>query len=65
MSVRLLTTATRRRLEEIISRLGKGETVSLEERIQLKKYSIHIPFIARKVTQAIENRKSLDADGLL
>ena len=65
MTVRLLTTGTRRRLEEIISRLKAGQTVSLKERVHLAKYSIHIPFIARKITQAIQKRKSLDADGLL
>ena len=65
MTVRFLTTATRRRLEEIITRLKTGQTVSLKERIHLKKYSIHIPFIAKKVTQALQYRESLDADGLL
>ncbi|WP_320668215.1 hypothetical protein [Prochlorococcus sp. MIT 1307] len=65
MTVRMLTTETRRRLEEIIERLGKGETVSLKERIQLKKYAIHIPFVAGKVAQAMRRRESLDADGLI
>ncbi len=65
MAVRLLTTETRRRLEEIITRLRTGEAVSLKERIQLEKYAIHIPFIAIKVTQAIQHRESLDADGLI
>ena len=65
MTVRLLTTQTRRRLEAIITRLGKGETVTLKERIHLEKYAIHIPFIARKVTQAIQSRKSLETDGLI
>ena len=65
MTVRSLTTQTRRRLEEIINRLGKGEAVSLEERIQLKKYAVHIPFIANKVTRAIHNRELLYKDGLI
>ena len=65
MSIRLLTTQTRRRLEEIIDRLRKGEDVSLEERIQLKKYAVHIPFLAGKITQAMRTRESLEAEGLL
>tara|TARA_B100000029_G_scaffold488580_1_gene545303 strand:+ start:1245 stop:1442 length:198 start_codon:yes stop_codon:yes gene_type:complete len=65
MTLRMLTTETRRRLEEVLHRLGNGETVSLEERIQLRKYATHIPFIAGKVTQALRRRASLDADGLL
>ncbi len=65
MTVRLLTTETRRRLEEVIERLGKGEEVSLKERIQLKKYATHIPFIAGKVTQALRKQESLNADGLI
>ena len=65
MTVRMLTTETRRRVEEIISRLGKGEVVSLEERIQLKKYAIHIPFVAGKLAQALRKRESLDTEGLI
>ena len=65
MSIRLLTTQTRKRLEEIIVRLGKGDSVSLEERIQLKKYSVHIPFIAGKIAQAMRKRESLDSEGLV
>ncbi|WP_152557485.1 MULTISPECIES: hypothetical protein [unclassified Prochlorococcus] len=53
----MLTTETRRRIEEIIDRLAKGELVTLEERIQLKKYSTHIPFIAGKVNQALRRRE--------
>ncbi len=62
---RMLTTKTRRRVEELISRLATGEPVSLKERIQLKKYALHIPFVAGKVNQALKNRESLDKDGLL
>ena len=65
MTVRMLTTETRRRLEKIIDRLGKGEPDSLEERIQLKKYAIHIPFVASKVTQAVRRRELLELDGLI
>ncbi len=65
MTVRLLTTKTRRRLEEIIDRIGKGEDVSLKERIQLKKYAVHIPFVAGKLTQAMRRRELLEADGLI
>ena len=65
MSIRLLTTETRKRVEEIINRLATGKKVSLEERVQLRKYSTHIPFIAGKVTQALRIRASLDADGLI
>ncbi len=57
MTIRMLTTDTRRRIEEMINRLGNGQTVSLEERIQLKKYSLHIPFIAGKVAQALRRRE--------
>ena len=64
MTIRMLTTETRRRLEEILSRLGNGETVSLEERIQLRKYATHIPFMAGKLTQAIRKRESLDINGI-
>ena len=65
MTVRFLTTETRRRLEKIIDRLGEGAPVSLEERIRLKKYAIHIPFIAGKLTQAMRRRELLEADGII
>ena len=65
MTVRMLTTETRRRLEGILNRLGNGETVSLQERIQLKKYATHIPFIAGKLTQALRKRESLETDGII
>tara|TARA_B100000700_G_C14370850_1_gene545893 strand:- start:99 stop:281 length:183 start_codon:yes stop_codon:yes gene_type:complete len=54
----MLTTDTRLKLEEIINRLAEGQIVSLEERIQLKKYAIHIPFVAGKLAQAIRQRES-------
>ena len=54
---RILTTETRRKIQEIIDRLASGQKVTLEERIQLKKYSIHIPFIAGKVNQALRRRE--------
>ncbi len=56
MPIRMLTTDTRRRLEGIIDRIANGRHVSLEERIQLKKYSQHIPFIAGKLSQALRKR---------
>ncbi len=59
MTVRMLTTDTRRRVENIIERIASGEHVTLEERIQLKKYSMHIPFVAGKVAQAIRRREGL------
>ncbi len=65
MALRMLTTETRRKLEEVLARLGNGETVSLEERIQLKKYATHIPFIAGKLTQALRKRESLDTEELI
>ncbi len=61
----MLTTATRKRVEEIIHRLTNGEKVSLEERITLKKYALNIPFIAGKLAQALRNRESLEKDGLI
>ena len=51
--MRLLTTTTRKRVEEIIDRLSNGEAVSLEERVKLRKYAMHIPFIAKKVRKAL------------
>ena len=43
--MRLLTTETRMKLEEILNRLSNGSSVSLNERIELKKvlfpHSIH------------------------
>ena len=65
MTVRMLTTETRRRLEEVLTRLGNGVDVSLEERIQLKKYATHIPFVAGKLRQALRKRESLESDGLI
>ena len=57
--MRVLTTQTRKRVEDILLRLATGEEVSLKERINLKKYSLHIPFIATKLTKALENRRAL------
>ena len=65
MTIRILTTETRRRLEKVLDRLGNGETVSLEERIQLKKYAAHIPFVAGKLTQALRRQESLHHHGLI
>ncbi len=62
--MRLLTTGTRKKLEEIIRRLGSGSSVSLKERIELRKYSVHIPFIAGKLNQALRKRVELEQDGL-
>ena len=64
MTIRMLTTETRRRLEKVLDRLEKGEAVSLEERIQLRKYATHIPFVAGKLIQALRRRESREADGL-
>ena len=58
--MRMLTTETRRRVEEILDRLAKGKPVSLSERIQLNKYSIHIPFVAGKLTQALRMRDNFN-----
>ena len=60
MTIRMLTTDTRKRIEEILYRLGHGQAVSLDERIQLKKYSLHIPFIAGKVAQALRRRETYE-----
>ncbi len=59
MAIRMLTTKTRLRIEQIIKRLAIGDSVSLVERIELKKYSVHIPFIAGKIAQALRTRRSL------
>ena len=60
MTVRMLTTETRRRIESVIDRLATGQLVTLEERIQLKKYSMHIPFVAGKITQALRRREEFE-----
>ncbi len=59
MTIRMLTTDTRKRIESIIDRIAKGEHVSLEERIQIRKYSTHIPFVAGKVAQAFRKRDNI------
>ena len=56
--MRIITTETRRKLENIISRLNSYEEVSLTERIELSKYSKHMPFIAGKLNQALKKRNS-------
>ena len=63
--MRMLTTETRLRIEEIISRLALGKTVTLDERIQLKKYSLRIPFIAGKLARALRQRQLLDAEEII
>ena len=55
--MRMLTTETRRRIEEMIERLANRDTITLEERIQLNKYSQHLPFIAGKINQALRRRE--------
>ena len=62
--MRLLTTKTRRKLEDIISRISKGEKVTLNERIDLNKYSNHIPFIAGKLSRALNNGQQLCNDDI-
>ena len=59
MTIRMLTTDTRRRIEGIIDRIANGQNVSLEERIQLRKYSMHIPFVAGKLSQALRKRDNI------
>tara|TARA_Y100001968_G_C18949712_1_gene522622 strand:+ start:27 stop:209 length:183 start_codon:yes stop_codon:yes gene_type:complete len=58
----ILSTDTRLRLEEIISRLSSGKLVTLQERIELSKYSSHIPYIAGKISQALRKRDSSEVD---
>ena len=65
MVFRTLRTDTRRRVEEIIHRLATGEPVSLEERTQLQKYALHIPFVAGQLRRALKHREELEADGLI
>ncbi len=60
MTLRMLTTETRKRIEEIIERLATGDSVTLDERIQLRKYSIHIPFVAGKIRQALRRREEFE-----
>ena len=56
--MRVITTKTRRKLENILSKLSNSEEVSLLERIELSKYSRHIPFIATKLNQALKKRNT-------
>ncbi len=63
--MRILTTETRLRVEEIIQRMSIGEPVGLEERIQLNKYAIHFPFIAGMLSQALRKRETLESDGFI
>ena len=63
--MRLLTTEKRMKLEAILNRLSRGSSVSLSERIELKKYSSHIPFIAGKLNQALKKRELLENEGLI
>ena len=65
MVFRTLRTDTRRRVEEIIHRLATGEPVSIEERVQLQKYALHIPFVAGQLRRALKHREELEADGLI
>ncbi len=62
---RLLTTETRKRVEHLLTRLRTGQAVSLDERIQLSKYALHIPFIAGKLKNALKERKFLDENRLI
>ena len=54
----MLSTKYRLELTDICCRMitDDGVEVSLEERIQLNKYSKHIPFVAGKLSQAIRRR---------
>ncbi len=61
MTFRMLTTDTRKKIEDIIDRIGNGRNVSLKERIQLNKYSKHIPFVAGKLSQALRKSKNFEA----
>ncbi len=65
MSIRSLTTETRRRIEKLIYKISKGQPITLKERIQVEKYSLHIPFIASKLKKAQKNRCILEHDGLI
>ncbi len=51
--MRLLTTETRRKLECIIQKISLGEEVSLNQRIELQKYCMHIPYLRGKLAQAL------------
>ena len=56
--MRTLTTSTRIKVEGLISRLAKGQTLTLDERIKLNKYGLYIPFVADMVNEAIKRRES-------
>ncbi len=63
--MRMLIKETRARLQGIISRLANGSQVTLNERIQLHKYSKHIPFIYEALKQALNKREDLDGKNLV
>ncbi len=63
--MRMLTTETRNRLQEVLSRLANGHSVTLEERIQLQKYAKHIPFVSGLLLNALRRREELEKDGLI
>ena len=57
--MRMLTTETRKKVENIINRLAQGDVISLSQRIELSKYARHIPFIAIKIDQALKTREEI------
>ena len=57
--MRTITTVTRLKVEAIISRILDGKEVTLQERIELHKYSNKIPFIRVKLKQALNQRNFL------
>ncbi len=49
-----ISTETRLYIEHLIDKIRAHDPVTLEERVRLYKYSVRIPFIARKLKDAIE-----------
>ena len=63
--MRFISTATRLRLENMIKRISNGEDVSLNERINLQKYSSRMPHLATKLCQAIILRDLREKENLI
>ncbi len=49
----MLSTKTRLHLEALIKRLSKGQSVTLQQRLELHKYAKRFPMIAGKLKTAL------------
>ena len=60
----MLTPSTRLRLQDILRRIGHGEPVSLQERIQLQKYADRDPVVGGWLRQAQRHRQVTCGDSI-